>query len=304
MKLSMILKTQYYLFEIKFISLEVPVADNDTSVYTMDSPHGVYPHPEVSMWLQVEDINSSQHNELSSAMSNQYNITAPKPTSSIIINNNSTIQPTSIGTAANNNLNTTYSSSLTERSNNTNIQPSPTTNTTSMSSFGSSSPPARINNFSLEPPPTPRNTIRLLMLTLLKGSNMSYHKQDIIISDKLLLFDFHALLKQMEESVKKCYQNLENTNTTIPISELISCTQTEKDIKKDISRYVGQCCGNGDSLEDILKENYTESGKTIMDYDFFRNFLQNSQTKTLMQRIDYYNNLRDKLFRVKHIGPY
>lgn len=88
---------------------------------------------------------------------------------------------------------------------------------------------------------------------------MSYHKQDIIISDKSLLFDFHTLLEQMEESMKKCYQNLENTNTTIPISELISCTQTGKDIEKDIFRYVGQFCGNGDSLEDILKENHTFS---------------------------------------------
>lgn len=102
MKISMIVKTQYYLFELKFVPLQIPVADTDTSTYTMDSPYGVYPHPEQSIWLQIDEISSSQSKEVSLAMSNRYNITASKPTSSIIINDNSAIQPTSIGTTINN----------------------------------------------------------------------------------------------------------------------------------------------------------------------------------------------------------
>lgn len=92
--------------------------------------------------------------------------------------------------------------------------------------------------------------------------------------------------------------NFGNTNTESLKSKLITSIQTGKDIEKEISELVGQCCGNGDSLEDILDDNHAEFGKTIMDYNFFREFFQNSQTKTLMERIDYSNQQRDVI-----LGP-
>lgn len=272
----------------------------------MDSPNGVSPPTKVSIWIQVEETSNNQHNQTFSITATQIDTILLNSPFSITINHKSTIQPTSTGTiAANNNL-ITHSSSLAKTSNNITIQPFPSTTITT--SVGSLSPPTTINNSFLQPLFTPQDKIRILMFTLQKGSEMSYKNQDIIMSDKFLLFDFHALLEQLEESMKKCYQILENINTTtISIySELISCTQTGKNIEKDISKYVTQCCGsNGDdSSKDILKDNHTESGKTIMDYEFFRNFLQNSQTKQLMQRIDYFNLQRDILFKsLKHISP-
>lgn len=212
----------------------------------------------------------------------------------LAINNNSTIQSTSI-TTTNNNL-TIHPSSLTETSDNITIKPVPTT--ASISSSGSLSSPATINNFSLQSPPFPRDIIRLLILTLSKGTKMTYMKQDISAENQFLLFDFQTLLEEMEESMEKCYQTLENTNTKFLKSKLITCIQTGKDIEKEISELVGQYCDNGDSLEDILDDNYAEFGKTIMDYKFFRRFFQNSQTKTLMERIDYSNQQRDVILRL------
>lgn len=118
-------------------------------------------------------------------------------------------------------------------------------------------------------------------------------KHDISAENQFLLFDFQTLLEEMKESMEKCYQTLENANTESLKSKLITSIQTGKDIEKKISELVGQCCDNGDSLEDILDDNYAEFGKTIMDNIFFRAFFQNSQTKTLMERIDYSNQQRD-----------
>ncbi len=122
---------------------------------------------------------------------------------------------------------------------------------------------------------------------------MKYMKHDISAENQFLLFDFQTLLEEMKESMEKCYQTLENANTESLKSKLITSIQTGKDIEKKISELVGQCCDNGDSLEDILDDNYAEFGKTIMDNIFFRAFFQNSQTKTLMERIDYSNQQRD-----------
>lgn len=119
---------------------------------------------------------------------------------------------------------------------------------------------------------------------------MTYMKQDISAENQFLLFDFQMLLEEMEESMEKCYQTLENTNTESLKSKLIIRIQTGKDIEKEISELVDQYYDNGDSLEDILDDNYAEF---VMDYKIFRGFFQNSQTKTLMERIDYSNQQRD-----------
>lgn len=225
--------------------------------YTFDFPYEIYPPTELSVWVQVEETCPNQQNQTSST-TNWNNDTALKPPSSIAINNNST----SSITTANNNL-TTHPSSLTKTSDNITIKPVPST--VSISSSGSLSSHATINNFSLQLLPAPRDIIRLLILTLSKGAKMKYMKHDISAENKFFLFDFQTLLEEMKESMEKYYQTLENTNTESLKSKLITSIQTGKDIEKEISELVGQCCDNGDSLEDILDDNYAEFGKTIMD---------------------------------------
>lgn len=211
--------------------------------YTFDSPYGIYPPTELSTWIRMEETLPGQE----SSTTNRNNDIAPKPPSSIAINNNSTTQPTS----TTDNHSTTDSSSFISTSDNTTIQPFSTT--TIMNRSNSLSFPTTLNNFSLQFPVT-RDIIRLLILTLTKGINMTYLGQDLSIQRKFLIFDFQALLEDMKNSMTKCYEVFKDDNTTSYISALVKCTENGKNIEKDISEFVSECCGNEDSLEDIIAE--------------------------------------------------